>query len=178
MMLLTQCTIGLWQSVIFRSEIGNLVRHHCPHCQWQTIAVWLPAFVYFMSSILACGPFLHLLSHLGYRKRNSRSTSSMPPDGTPFTPTWPRDLISRRPSLHNFLFRHWRWSCKFAAPNFLLQDGSWESGETPPMAFFSYNHTFIYYIASAHVLLEQIPFFCFAKKGIVCPAILFVLDVA
>jgi hypothetical protein len=56
--------------------------------------------------ILTCGTFLHQLTHLGYRKRNSRSTSSMPPDGAPITPTWPRDLVSRRPSLfHNVTLR-------------------------------------------------------------------------
>jgi hypothetical protein len=58
-----------------------------------------------MSSILTCGPFLHQLTHLGYRKRNLRSTSSMPPDGAPFTPMWPRDLVSSL--FHNFLFRLW-----------------------------------------------------------------------
>jgi hypothetical protein len=43
---MTSPTINLWQSVIFRSEVGNVVPHHCPHCQRQTIAAWLPAFVY------------------------------------------------------------------------------------------------------------------------------------
>jgi hypothetical protein len=37
----------LWQYyVIFRSEVGNVVRHHCPHCQQQTVVAWLPALVY------------------------------------------------------------------------------------------------------------------------------------
>jgi hypothetical protein len=42
------------------------------------------------------------LTHLGDRK-SSRSTSSITPDGVPFMLTWPRDLVSRWPSLfHNF----------------------------------------------------------------------------
>jgi hypothetical protein len=79
---------------------------------------------HFMSSILTCGPFLHLFTHLGYRKRNLRSTSSMPPDGAPIMPKWPLNLVSLQPSLfHIFLFRTSRQSRKFAAPIFLLQMG-------------------------------------------------------
>jgi hypothetical protein len=77
--------------------------------------------------LLACGPFLHQLTHLGYRKRNWRSTNSMPPDGAAITSFL----------FHNFLFRPWRWSRNFAAPIFLLQDGFWELVETPPTGLFS-----------------------------------------
>jgi hypothetical protein len=64
---------------------------------------------------------------------NLRSTSSMPPDGAPITPMWPR-----WPSLfHNFLFCPWRRSRNFAAPIFLRQDGFWEPGETRPTGLFS-----------------------------------------
>jgi hypothetical protein len=56
-----------------------------------------------------CGPFLHLFTHLGYRKRTLLNTSSMPLDGTPTTPMWPRDLVVAI-FVHNLLFRPWSWS--------------------------------------------------------------------
>jgi hypothetical protein len=87
---------------------------------------------HFMSSILTCGPLLHLF------KRILLNTSSiMPLDGAPTTPTWPWDLVSRRPSLfHNLLFRPWSWS-----RNFNFKMGSWELRELPPTWLFLFNCT-------------------------------------
>jgi hypothetical protein len=64
--------------------------------------------------MLTCGPFLHKFPNLGYWKINLLNTSSMPLDGgAPITPTWPRDLVPRPPSMfHIILFRHWGRSGK------------------------------------------------------------------
>jgi hypothetical protein len=122
-----------------------------------------------MSSILTCRPFLHLLSHLGYRKRNSRSTSSMPPDGAPFTPTWLRVLS------------HGGHIC-FIIFSSVIEDGHVNSQlrmfcfKTDPgsrerrrqQGFFSYNRTFILYCFCTHPFRTN-PLFWFAKKAIVIP---------
>jgi hypothetical protein len=58
--------------------------------------------------MLTCDIFLHLFTHLGYRKRIVLNTSSMPLDGAPTTPTWPRD-DSRWPSLFHNSIEYYYW---------------------------------------------------------------------
>jgi hypothetical protein len=66
----------------------------------------------YLWSIFASNP------NLGYRKRILLNTSSMPQDGAPTMPTWPRDLVLRPPSMfHIIFFRHWSWSGKSFASN-------------------------------------------------------------
>jgi hypothetical protein len=74
---------------------------------------------------------------LGYRKRILLNTSSMPLDGAPTTPTWPRDLVTRPPSkFHKLIFRHWSRSRKIVRQQmlwfFLFMPGFGSRERLPP----------------------------------------------
>jgi hypothetical protein len=126
----------------------------------------------FWKKMPTCGTFLHHFPNLGYRKRNLLNTSSMPLDGAPTTPTWPRDLVPRPPSMfHIILFSHWSRSGKSFRRKSLDSStgfGSRETAANRGFPFIEYCSYFLLILRHFDTCLG----FWYAKIPTVCFAIL------
>jgi hypothetical protein len=123
--------------------------------------------------ILTCGTFLHLIPNLGYRKTICLIPAlSMPLDGAPITPKWPRDLVPRPPSMfHIIFFRRWSLSGKIVSPKklrfFHFKMGFGSREKLPPTGAFLLLNTVLIFCFTAsfwHLSGFLVHVFSFEKK--------------